>query len=61
MIDAGFELPGVSHLKTSLEILKQEGIDVSGWSQTGAHEESWGDAAATPRWNTLHPLAAALS
>ncbi len=45
MIDAGFELPGVKHLKDSLEVLKQEGIDVGGWLRSGAHEESWGDAA----------------
>jgi len=56
MIDAGFELPGVSHLKTSLEILKQEGIDVSGWSQTGAHEESWGDAAGDTKVEYTSPL-----
>lgn len=45
MIDAGFELPGVSHLKKSLGVLKEEGIDVSGWTREGAHQESWGDAA----------------
>lgn len=45
MIDAGFQLPGVSHLKHSLEVLKEEGIDVSGWTQSGTHQESWGDAA----------------
>ena len=45
MIDAGFQLPGVSHLKHSLDVLRQEGIDVAGWEQKGAHQESWGDAA----------------
>ncbi len=45
MIDAGFELPGVKHLKNSLDVLRQEGIDVSNWTRSGAHEESWGDAA----------------
>ena len=37
MLDAGFEIPGVSHLKHSLEILKEEGIDVSGWPKEAQH------------------------
>lgn len=45
MIDAGFELPGVKHLKRSLEVLKEEGIDVSDWTKSGDHQDSWGDAA----------------
>ena len=28
MIDAGFQLPGVSHLKHSLEVLKEEGLNL---------------------------------
>jgi nucleotide-binding universal stress UspA family protein len=44
MMDAGFELPGVKHLKRSLEVLKEEGIDAESWSVKGAHEQSWGDA-----------------
>ena len=31
LLDAGFEIPGVTHLKSALEVLKQEGIDVEGW------------------------------
>ena len=45
MMEAGFELPGVKHLKRSLEVLKQEGIDAENWSASGAHENAWGDAA----------------
>ncbi len=45
MMDAGFELPGVKHLKASLAILKEVGIDVNAWSTSGAHESAWGDAA----------------
>jgi nucleotide-binding universal stress UspA family protein len=45
MIDAGFELPGVKHLKDSLSILKAEGLDVEGWEKQGAHANAWGDAA----------------
>lgn len=45
MMDAGFELPGVKHLKESLEILKQQGIDTTHWEKVGAHENAWGDAA----------------
>lgn len=45
MIDAGFELPGVKYLKHALDVLKEEGIDVSGWQSATAHENAWGDAA----------------
>ncbi len=55
MIDAGFELPGVSNLKKSLDVLKQEGIDVSGWAQSGAHQESWGDAAGDTKVEYTSP------
>lgn len=55
MIDAGFELPGVSHLKKSLATLKEEGIDVSGWQQTSAHQESWGDAAGDTKVEYVSP------
>ncbi len=45
MMDAGFELPGVRHLKRALEILREEGIDVASWPQEAAHQDVWGDAA----------------
>ncbi len=45
MMEAGFELPGVKHLKRTLDVLKSEGIDAEGWSAKGAHENAWGDAA----------------
>lgn len=45
MMDAGFELPGVKYLKSCLDVLKAEGIDVAHWSTSGAHENAWGDAA----------------
>ncbi|MCB1378531.1 MAG: universal stress protein [Alphaproteobacteria bacterium] len=45
MMDAGFELPGVRHLRRALEILKEEGIDVSSWPQESEHHDAWGDAA----------------
>lgn len=45
MLEAGFELPGVSHLKKALEVLKEEGIDVSGWPKEAQRNEAWGDAA----------------
>ena len=45
MLDAGFEIPGVRHLKRALEILKEEGIDVASWPQEAAHQDAWGDAA----------------
>ena len=43
MMDAGFDLPGVRHLKRVLEILLEEGIDVSSWPQETAHQDAWGD------------------
>ncbi len=55
MIDAGFQLPGVSHLKQSLEVLKEEGIDVAGWPQSAAHQESWGDAAGDTKVEYVSP------
>jgi nucleotide-binding universal stress UspA family protein len=45
MMDAGFELPGVKHLKRSLDVLKEEGIDAASWDVSGAHQNAWGDAA----------------
>jgi nucleotide-binding universal stress UspA family protein len=45
MLDAGFDIPGVSHLQQALEILKEEGIDVAGWNQDVLHTDAWGDPA----------------
>lgn len=45
MFDAGFDLPGVRHLKRALEVLKDEGIDVSSWPQETEHQDTWGDPA----------------
>ncbi len=45
MLEAGFEIPGVSHLKQALEVLKEEGIDVSGWPKETQHSDAWGDPA----------------
>jgi nucleotide-binding universal stress UspA family protein len=45
MLDSGLELPGVSHLKKALEVLKEEGVDTTGWTQEIAHEDAWGDPA----------------
>jgi nucleotide-binding universal stress UspA family protein len=45
MLDAGFEIPGVRHLKRALEILKEDGIDVSSWETESQHRDAWGDPA----------------
>ncbi len=45
MLEAGFELPGVSHLKHALDVLKQEGLDVSDWPKEAQRSEAWGDPA----------------
>ena len=45
MLDAGFELPGVSHLKHALDILKEEGIEVSDWPKEAQRSDAWGDPA----------------
>jgi nucleotide-binding universal stress UspA family protein len=45
MMDAGFELPGVKHLKRTLDILKEEGIDAASWTSSAAQQNAWGDAA----------------
>ncbi len=45
MMDAGFELPGVTHLKRALDVLKEEGIDVLSWEREIDHQDAWGDPA----------------
>ena len=45
MMDAGFELPGVSHLRRALDMLKLEGLDVTGWERTATSQNAWGDPA----------------
>ena len=45
MMEAGFELPGVSHLRRALEILKSEGLDVSGWVKEAQYQDAFGDPA----------------
>jgi nucleotide-binding universal stress UspA family protein len=45
MMEAGFELPGVKHLKRALEILKEEGLDASDWPCINDHQDAWGDPA----------------
>ena len=45
MMDAGFELPGVRHMKRALEILREEGFDTAAWPQESTHQDAWGDAA----------------
>jgi nucleotide-binding universal stress UspA family protein len=45
MMEAGFELPGVRDLKQGLEMLKENGIDVSSWPKVTAHQDAWGDPA----------------
>jgi nucleotide-binding universal stress UspA family protein len=42
MLEAGFEIPGVSHLKEALDVLRQEGIDVSDWPKEAQRSEAWG-------------------
>ena len=45
MMEAGFELPGVSHLKKALEILAEEGFDAASWPKETEHQDAWGDPA----------------
>jgi nucleotide-binding universal stress UspA family protein len=45
MMDAGFELPGVKHLKRALEILKEEGLDAESWPNETTNQDAWGDPA----------------
>jgi nucleotide-binding universal stress UspA family protein len=55
MMDAGFELPGVKHLKRSLEILKEEGIDAASWESSTAQQNAWGDAAGDTKVEYKEP------
>ena len=43
MLDAGFELPGVSDLKQALEVLKDEGSMSRAGNAKPRHEDAWGD------------------
>ena len=45
MMEAGFELPGVKHLKRALEILKEEGLDATDWPREMESQDAWGDPA----------------
>ena len=45
MMDAGFELPGVKHLKRALDVLKEEGLDTEDWPRVMEHQDAWGDPA----------------
>ena len=45
MMDAGFELPGVSYLKRALEVLKDAGVDAESWPREVEHQDAWGDPA----------------
>jgi nucleotide-binding universal stress UspA family protein len=45
MMDAGFELPGVSYLKRALDVLKEEGVNAESWPREIEHQDAWGDPA----------------
>jgi nucleotide-binding universal stress UspA family protein len=45
MMEAGFELPGVRHLKQALNVLKEEGIDPESWPREAGTQDAWGDPA----------------
>ena len=45
MMEAGFELPGVRHLKQALDVLKEIGIDPESWSKETDTQDAWGDPA----------------
>jgi nucleotide-binding universal stress UspA family protein len=55
MMDAGFELPGVKHLKKALSVLKDEGIDAASWEATTAQQSAWGDAAGDTKVEYKEP------
>jgi len=55
MMDAGFELPGVSHLRRALEILKAEGLDVSNWEKETQYQDAWGDPAGDTKTEYHEP------
>lgn len=55
MLDAGFEIPGVRHLKRTLDVLKEEGIDVSDWETESQHRDAWGDPAGDNKIEYVSP------
>ncbi len=60
MMDAGFELPGVSHLRRALEILKEEGIDSTSWTKRTEHQDAWGDPAGDNKVEYQSPAGASV-
>ena len=44
ILQAGFDLAGISRLKQALAILEEEGLDCVNWPSEASHEEAW-DAA----------------
>lgn len=55
MMDAGFELPGVSHLRRALDILAEEGIDTAAWTRRTEHQDAWGDPAGDNKVEYISP------
>lgn len=43
LLEAGGDLPGLKALKKGLEVLKEEGLDISEWKRETSHEDAWGD------------------
>ncbi|MFT3989625.1 universal stress protein [Aestuariivirga sp.] len=55
MMEAGFELPGVRHLKTALAILQDEGIDTTDWPRTTEYQDAWNDPAGDTKVEYKEP------
>ncbi len=55
MMDAGFELPGVSHLRRALDILAEEGIATAAWTRRTEHQDAWGDPAGDNKVEYISP------
>ncbi|MEM7223869.1 MAG: universal stress protein [Pseudomonadota bacterium] len=43
MLEWGLELPGITHLKQGLEVLKEAGHGEQEWDATHTHTDVWGD------------------
>lgn len=54
MMDAGFELPGVKHLKHALDVLKEEGLDAESWPRMIENQDAWGDPAGDNKAEYRH-------
>ncbi|MEM7427831.1 MAG: universal stress protein [Pseudomonadota bacterium] len=54
MLDWGLDLPGVKHLKRSIQVLNDEGVTDKGWTMTSSHTDTWNDPLGDNKIEYVH-------